>query len=936
MFGQQYTNYSTKDGLPSNHVYRITQDFEGFIWIITDKGISKFDGESFKNFTTKDGLPSNDVWNIRITPDNKIWYFTKAKKLGYIYKDKVYAFASDQGVTFYPNVILQSKNEIALQDTDYYHTVKDSVWVTKKYQQNKKEPLLFEKSLLHPQVDFFGIKQLEEPTFVVSKSGKEVLHVSNAFFKTTDVGGQINDSLFFLKNNEKFFLLNLNTNDFKIHAYQDFSFNKDFKYLRYHYVNDEIQFTGSDFVCYLNEDLNFKNKFTIPENLDSHFSFIDKTGNTWSATFNNGVYVLPKTKKNVRYLASGKKIQQLKLVDSTLYAGVFKEGFLKVEDTLKPFLSNNEFQYGIFNIPEIESVFFSSTKELTRLKNSDLEPITLPTIYSGERLLYKRFVYYNNFLYTNTYRGLYKLNTQDFSIKKEYSINGLSSLSVTGDRFFIGSPEGLSELRNDSIVKLKASSLFNTKVISLANYKEKQIVAGTDGYGAYVTDGEGVFFIENTAGLIVQNICVSENKDIWLATNKGVFKVVTFDGRFKVVQTFNEADGLLLNNVNDLAVKNDSLYIGSDIGISIMAIDEKRSNQLQRLYFKNITVNAQSIAIEDFSIPYAGDNYLSFSIGAIDFYDQSSLRYAYKLSPINKDWISTSSKEINFTDLKPQSYTLDVKVTNTQDESIYKTLYFEITPLWYQTAWFNVLIILGSIILFFTLLFWSKNVISKRILNQEKAKQKAIYHELHALRSQMNPHFVFNSLNAVQYYMNKNELELSEKYLVKFSRLIRMFFDFSREQFITIDQELKLLNGYLEIEKMRFGDDFAFNFIVDPQLRLDTKIPSMLLQPIVENAVNHGLFHQEGKGMVILEFNKINNKEDFSVTVTDNGVGFKRSKEIQAHSIKKHTSKASEIILDRIDLINNSSSWDITQLITDLTTEKSSGTVVSLIFKKKQ
>jgi ligand-binding sensor domain-containing protein len=106
VFSQQYTNYSLKDGLPSNHMYRITQDYDGFIWTITDKGMSKFYGKTFKNFTIKDGLPSNDIWQIRITPDNKTWFFSKTNKLGCIENDIVYSFPLDRNKIFFPRIIL--------------------------------------------------------------------------------------------------------------------------------------------------------------------------------------------------------------------------------------------------------------------------------------------------------------------------------------------------------------------------------------------------------------------------------------------------------------------------------------------------------------------------------------------------------------------------------------------------------------------------------------------------------------------------------------------------------------------------------------------------------------------------------------------------------------------------------------------------------------
>lgn len=112
---QGYKHFTIENGLLSNRIYKVIQDKEGFIWIATDKGVSKFDGKSFKNFTTKDGLPSNDIWELVNMPDHKTWFFTRAGKLGYIDKDKVYNFANPDKETFYPDAILHSKNSVGLR-----------------------------------------------------------------------------------------------------------------------------------------------------------------------------------------------------------------------------------------------------------------------------------------------------------------------------------------------------------------------------------------------------------------------------------------------------------------------------------------------------------------------------------------------------------------------------------------------------------------------------------------------------------------------------------------------------------------------------------------------------------------------------------------------------------------------------------------------------
>ena len=118
-FSQEYINYTNKDGLLSNYVYKMTQDHDGFIWFISAKGISKFDGDSFKNFTVNEGLVTNDVWDIKITEDNKVWYFSKSDAIGYIENDRVYNFSKKDKKEIYPFNIYKSRNKISIQEDGY-------------------------------------------------------------------------------------------------------------------------------------------------------------------------------------------------------------------------------------------------------------------------------------------------------------------------------------------------------------------------------------------------------------------------------------------------------------------------------------------------------------------------------------------------------------------------------------------------------------------------------------------------------------------------------------------------------------------------------------------------------------------------------------------------------------------------------------------------
>ncbi len=247
-----------------------------------------------------------------------------------------------------------------------------------------------------------------------------------------------------------------------------------------------------------------------------------------------------------------------------------------------------------------------------------------------------------------------------------------------------------------------------------------------------------------------------------------------------------------------------------------------------------------------------------------------------------------------------------------------------------------ILLIAAGMVVLFILFNNRKNKLIKEKLESSLTNQKRQYElQLQALRGQMNPHFVHNSLNAIQYYIQQSDVETSEEYLAKFSKLMRQFFDYSRQHDITLKEELSLLNNYLEIEKLRFEEKLNYTINVDSNLDIEEEyIPSMILQPLVENAINHGVFHKEDNGHITIHFNSIT-EETYKVEIIDNGVGIKKSKQINS-VIKKNTgAHSSEILKERLHFLNESSNWNVEFYVKDRSENTlTTGTTVTLLFTK--
>ena len=234
-------------------------------------------------------------------------------------------------------------------------------------------------------------------------------------------------------------------------------------------------------------------------------------------------------------------------------------------------------------------------------------------------------------------------------------------------------------------------------------------------------------------------------------------------------------------------------------------------------------------------------------------------------------------------------------------------------------------ILIGSIFIFALLGFIIlRNVSLKRkneILGNKKKQaelqQQAAEFKMQTLRTQMNPHFIFNSLNSINRFILENNKPNSSRYLTKFSRLIRMILQNSQSSSISLKSELESLELYLEMETMRFDNHFSYKISVPPDLNISRlKVPPLIIQPYVENAVWHGLMHKEEKGDLDIEITQEGDYLHFKIT--DNGIGREQAARIASKSATKHKSMGLLITADRIAMIQNSNGNESAVVIHDL------------------
>ena len=205
-----------------------------------------------------------------------------------------------------------------------------------------------------------------------------------------------------------------------------------------------------------------------------------------------------------------------------------------------------------------------------------------------------------------------------------------------------------------------------------------------------------------------------------------------------------------------------------------------------------------------------------------------------------------------------------------------------------------------------------------------QTKNRLSEEKLTALRSQMNPHFIFNCLNSIQQYILKGEVDNANKYLSQFSKLIRLVLQYSEFNFISLEDEINMLKLYLSLEKIRFGNSFEYNISIEEELDAEEiKIPNLMVQPFVENAIWHGLMHKEGDRKIDIKF-ILKNDQSVVCEITDNGIGRKRAEEIKKmKSLElKHDSKGMQLVKDKIDVLKQQFKSEIFIELLDVTNSK--------------
>lgn len=944
-FGQSpvYYNYSTNEGLPSSETYDILQDSKGYIWIATDRGASRFDGYTFKNFTTAEGLTNNTILRIHEDEKGRIWFLPITAELCYLENNeiKIYSFNSklkenrtdiitsfhcDEMENIYIGFI--SKGLLTIDRNGNLRKVNAGQVNHKSYFVNEYEKNIFVSCLgkdatgSDDSIHFTFKNDITNCGFPLAIKSKDQIYI-------TGVKRRNESSVFYFTgytaeiNKEKKISVQ-ETNEEIVRIFEDHNsclwVGIKGGGVRKYLPGEGLQ--SENFESYLSEE-----SITCIEE--------DKENGIWLASLANGIYYFPNPLIKSYSFPAQNNITTLEKSseENKVYLGFSSGTLLEITAGagIKEINYNNDKQTYIYSILQSGNYQYVSTSHQIYILKNKIPFLSYKGGYSRHPAIY------NGQITGIGHHSIYFIDTTDFTLKRQtpLQVKGEVTYADKNDNLWIGDHSGLYFFKDSTLLKaFPDNKLLDSRVSAIGEMPGNLLIISTIGNGLMLLkpDSSYIHLTENE-GLAskVINCMIIDKKEIWLGTNKGISHINTGTDSFSV-QNFSVAHGLPGNEILHLEKTGHYIWAATRRELFFFDINKIKLNiHSPEIYVLSAQANRENF----FSGINSSVNYDEFPLKilftGLSYKMRGNVLYKYRLKGLSEEWQYTRTPSVDFLSLPAGEYIFEVAARN-EDGTWSKraaAFSFNVIPPFWKTTWFIILIFVTIIIsVILTALFRIRSIKKRNQLMTD-----LLTYRQQALTMQMNPHFIFNSLNSIQSFIMTEEKKPATKYISKFARLMRRSLENSRNEFILLSEETEVLNLYLELECLRFKNLFSFRIETDPLIDPDkTLIPSMLIQPFVENCVKHAFIGPtEIQGEISIIIKKEN--EMLICEIEDNGIGIEAS--LLAHSKGGHISAGLNITENRLKLISKSLGQKFLFSINDKNKRKGKGTIVTFAIPYK-
>lgn len=928
-----FINFSVAEGLPQSQVSSIVQDEKGYLWVGTMGGLGRFNGKTFENFSTNNGLLNNRITSLNVQKD-QLWV------------------GHEGGVTLLENEKFsrwafteENKNIGVISITPFNDGHLIATNGSGLFFINKQKQI---RNILLPTADqnrVRGIVQIDKDLYIATRGG--LLKTSDLYeFKLADDSLNLNISGITIRN-EKLFITTFDQGffeiDYKTRKIKSLNISAEYAGIRKTIIDSKgvLWSASREGVIIIDKKNNLRvidqNK-GLPLNSVSVI-FEDKNGTIWIGSEGKGIFRFPGerfvTFDSRSEIPSDLIISGIEFNPNLLLFGTYDKGLVSYSD--KKFAQHalpNSTIWAIIK-DQYQNIWVGSESGLYRVNyNSKETTIYQPFIPEKITCFYKNN---KNEIWVGGSAGLYKIvNGQVQEIKNStitQNIGTIRNIVEFNNQIICATDAGLHVFKDGKYTQYLG---INKKTFSLKVDKYNSLWIGTE-EGFYWSDGKNVrrfALIGQTASNFINFINYRADQ-LFVGTNNGLYVLSDLNKKtFATQKHFGLEEGIvnLESNLNSSFFDSKGkLWFGTAQGL--VAFDPNSGNTLSSssnpyLNITSLKLNMQEFNYADYATSFSKNgiplnlnlprtkNNLLIELEGIALQSAKELRYQYWVEGLEETWSPNfQNPQVTLSNLPAGNYKLHVRA-NIQNK-LYSNEYIleiSIAPIFYATWWFLTLLILlitGIIILVVRFRIKRERIRNYQELLEFKARLSSL--EQQSLNASMNRHFIFNSLNSIQYFINTQDRHSANKYLTNFAKLIRKNLDSSSEanNMVSLDEEIERLELYLSLEAMRFKD--RFEYVIDTG-NIDTEnilVPAMLLQPFIENSIIHGILpNEEKKGLIEL---KIIDKGDYlEVIIQDNGVGIDYSLK-KKHNIQgDHRSQGMEITSKRIALLNKISNKNFT------------------------
>ncbi len=927
-----YRKFTSHDGLTTSLLYRVYSDQQGFVWMSGSSGLSKYDGNSLRTYTFRDSMPDHEVFDIYDDGNGKIWFTTLRGIPGYVKNNKVYSYKAiprliqEKVISVYP----ASNGDVwfGTFEGNLFQTRGDSiihvfgghnsqvVGMTED-KQKRLWYLTYESNQLHViESDSSRIFYLQgiDDRYYYSRRPVLLKNGSIAFYGLGFCG-----------------ILDVETGQVKTVADQTI-FGDDLV-ICLHEDEMENLWVGTNHGIYLlvkRTDGTYFLKRRFLQHVKVSSITQDFEGNFWISSLGQGLYMIP---YNPVYAISTKS----NISSSNITALTQdKNGKILMGTDDGNILELNGYN---LNTTYVETEKYYIARVTAHLNHSNqsvwfVKDDGLVIVKDGKYICIKDYLFGKcvaevpgGDVWIGGAHALYHLNSKGEKLNK-FGVGRVNAVACDQKgQIWFANEQGLNVLKNDKPdVKYPATLFGNQRISDIQIDTIRNVFwVSTFSNGLFViSDKRIVYHLNSQNGLtsdFINDIVQDYQGVIWIATKKGINYIHFDEQGYPQLLRIGAESGLVSEEVNRVMITDKNIYVGTSEGLSILERTNLKLRSVPpRIYISNVSIaeNEQEPAL-NYKLSYTQTR-LKIDVVGLSYHTNKPLLYKYKMEGLDSSWSYTSSPSIHYNSLLPGKYVFKVKAINHDgvESEQAAIVFFEVSFAYWQTLWFRVFLLFIVLLVLFVSMVVRVRSIKKR--EEEKTRLNRLLGELEltALKAQMNPHFIFNSLGSIQNLINRDKKMEANIYLSKFARLLRMTLDYSDKREIPLADEINMLEHYLSLEALRFTNKFEYTIETAPGLDLyEVKIPPMLLQPFIENSIKHGLLPKKGEARLVVRFKRLNDGTLYCM-VEDNGIGRVQREKLKEKSQIGHISKGIKITKNRLELLNQIRNKPAEIRITDL------------------